>query len=349
MIDKLVFLYSFNGGDLPYPFEPVPVEPSPGLEFVLSDPYVDILRLLARAGIANQIFVIVKTREDSFRFAGFGVHMDSRKVQIVFPPNMAAAWAFVGPLEPDDVVWTRGTSPFWSTELDKFPHVRKGLYNTARVLADPSIYDLVFAEDDTPHKEIRNHPFRFPFVKSCNEEVFFPNGSDKEYDFITAGTVSERKGQLRVIKAASKIRGVRSLAFPGTVREEEYKEECLSQARKAGLSIEFPGHVTRHELSAFFNRSRVNVLASWREQAPRVLLEAACCDVPSVVTDKVGGAKSHVTPKTGVVCKERHLSRAMRKALESKDLSPREGYLKEFSSQRALKLVMAAFRAKGWT
>jgi glycosyltransferase involved in cell wall biosynthesis len=348
MIGKLVFLYSFNGGDLAYPFEPVPVTASPALETISSDPYVNVLRSLAGTGIVDQVFVIVKTREDSVRFAGFGVHKDSLKVEIVFPPNMAAAWEFVGPLDSDDVVWTRGTSPFWSKELEKLPQVRKILYNTARLLADVSIYDLVFAEEDTPFQQIKKHPFRFHFTKSCNESVFAPTGDDKVYDFITAGYVLERKGQLKVIKAAAKLLGRVNLVFPGNIRDEAYHRECVSVAANLDVCVEFPGHVDRSELATLYSRSRVNVLASWGEHAPRVLLEAACCDVPSVVTDRVGGAKNHITPKTGVVCKERRLAKTMKKVHDRWESSPREGYMESFSSQRALDLVVAAFRAKGW-
>lgn len=348
LIDKLVFLYSFNRGELDLPFSPNHVPFSSAVNFLLEDSYVYLLRQLVDAGLVKKVYVVSKCREDSHRFAGFGIYKESESLEIVYPPNLDSFESYVGKIDEDDIIWTRGTSELWTNFLSRHIQSRKVLYNLAYLRADPRIYDLVFVDEDCQFQKLKKHLHSYTFIKPCNENVFYPIDVPKIYDIISIGIIRERKGQLKVVRAAKKLKRPLKLIFPGALRDEIYKKRCINAAKGSDLTLEFPGIVKRSELNLLINRSRLHILASHYEQAPRALLEVACAGLPSLITNRIGGGKNYITPKTGGICRQWQLAASMKKALDCWTKPVREGYLEKFSARHALEKVTNAFKEMDW-
>jgi len=321
---------------------------TPAVNFLLEDSYVYLLRQLVDAELVKKVYVVSKCREDSHRFAGYGIYKESERLEIVYPPNLASFESYIGKIEDKDIIWTRGTNELWTSFLHRHIRARKVLYNLAYLRADPRIYDLVFVDEDYQYRKLKKHPYSYLFIKPCNEKVFYPMEQKIIYDVISIGVIRERKGQLKVVRAAKKLERPLKLIFPGALRDEVYKKRCIDAAKGSDLALEFPGIVERSELNLLINRSRLHVLASRYEQAPRTLLEVACAGVPSLITNRIGGGKNYITPKTGGISHEWRLAANMKKALDYWKKPVREGYLEKFSARHALEKVTNAFKEMDW-
>jgi len=269
-------------------------------------------------------------------------------MDIIYSPNLSSAEAYIGDIAEDDVIWTRGTADIWTQFLQRH-NARNVLYNLAFLCADPSIYDLIFRDEDCKERKLLDHSHSYGFVKTCDEGVFYPLDMEKRYDIISVGTICERKGQLQVVRSALKLKRPLRIIFPGPIRVRAYMEKCIAQAAGSLVTLEFPGVVSRKELNVFLNQSDLHVLASRNEQAPRVLIEAASAGVPSLITTGLGGGQNYVTPETGWITSRWRLTSALRSALDTfNQKKARNGYLENFSNKHALDMVSKAFTAMGW-
>ncbi|MBU1863732.1 MAG: glycosyltransferase [Candidatus Omnitrophica bacterium] len=349
MIDKLIFLYSFNGGEIDLPFEGKEIVYSHAVNFLLEDTYFYLLKLMVKTNMVKKVYVVSKCMETSHRFAGYGIYKYSNTMEILYVPNLASIDNYVGNVDDTDLIWTRGTSPVWSNYLVRHSTARKVLYNLAYLKGSAQEYDLIFADDDVRFKSLKRHPCAFPFIKPANEKIFFPLNVEKQYDIISIGTIQELKGQLKIIKAARKLRKPLRLIFPGAIKDQSYLKACRECSNGSLLTVEFPGVVTRQKLNMLINQSRLHVFASRREQVPRVLMEVACAGVPSLVTDHIkGGGQNYITNNIGGICSEWFLAHYIKKALMGWNKSPRDEYMRKFSSTIALKKIQDAFRHMGW-
>jgi glycosyltransferase involved in cell wall biosynthesis len=348
MINKLIFLYSFNGGEVLGGIPKKILKYSEAIDFVVTDTYFNLLKTLVEKKVIKKLFIIVKSREESARFSEFGIYKINNNIEIIYPPNLSAAESYIGCINNNDIIWARGTSKLWEQFLLRHMHARKVLYNLAYLNTDVQIYDLIFGDEDSQFKEIMNHKYFFELNKSANESIFYPINIEKKYDLISIGTISKRKGQLRLIRAAKKLNTLIRIALPGVCRDDGYKEKCINLAKKSKLELYFPGLVSRTQLNLLISQSRLHVLASRNEQAPRSVIEASCCGIPSVITHRIGGGKNYINKKTGLISHEYLLSRSIKKALESDYDSVRESYLELFGVEMASKKVIDAFKKKGW-
>lgn len=348
MINKIILLLFFKGGDPKLPFKPTAIPYNTAVEFLLEDSYTTLMTSLVKANLVKKVFIVAQHRKNAHLHAGYGIYKASEQIEIIYPPNLESAESYIGTINDKDIIWTRGTGEVWTDFLKRHMNARKVLYNLAVLNTDPNIYDLVFREEDCLFKELKKHPHSYTFIKPCNETVFFPMAQNKIYDIISIGSIRGRKGQLKIVRAGRRLKRPLKVIFPGLIKDKNYMEKCLQAAKNSELSLEFPGIVSRKKLNILINKSRFHVLASRRDQAPRVLLEVACAGVPTLITNRIGGGKNYITPKTGGICHEWRLAANMKKALDYWKKPVREGFLEKFSVHHAVEKVMAAFKDVDW-
>jgi glycosyltransferase involved in cell wall biosynthesis len=119
---------------------------------------------------------------------------------------------------------------------------------------------------------------------------------------LCAGTLIERKGHHRVVRAVAALRksglDVRLLIAGGVGREGNYEDEIRKQIADADLQTNalLLGEVSPEELARLMSAADVFCLASSREGWPNVVHEAMACGTPVVATDV--GAVCDLIPST---------------------------------------------------
>lgn len=74
-----------------------------------------------------------------------------------------------------------------------------------------------------------------------------------------------------------------------------------TQAREAGVAVEFAGVVDQRRLPGVYGTADAFVLASFTEGHPKVLLEAMACGVPCVASDCAGNRSLVIDDRTGLL------------------------------------------------
>jgi glycosyltransferase involved in cell wall biosynthesis len=129
-------------------------------------------------------------------------------------------------------------------------------------------------------------------------DIFHPDNSEKKYDLIFVGRLTENKGTNLFLKAARRL-GAKAVI----VGDGPLKKRIQSEIRDDKLEdkIILKGWVGGpEEVAKLLNESKILIMPSYNEGGPRVVLEAMACGVPVVATpvgivsdiiedDKAGG------------------------------------------------------------
>ena len=210
------------------------------------------------------------------------------------------------------------------------------------------LFDLYLVDEPAAIEEMKRcvprasaieYPKQVDYVRT-----FFPLAHvEKEYDFVVSGAVCQAKGQDIVIRAASALQqrhGVKlRCCFVGPERFEKGWQSGLEHmARDEGVDVTFTGQVSRDEVNVYLNKSRVGVIASWWEVAPRALLEYMAADIPVMVNARLKSGLKYVRPDVGVIAEPEQMADAMWSVLENPGrFRPRETLIREFGASALLR------------
>ena len=209
--------------------------------------------------------------------------------------------------------------------------VTQGLFDLYLV-DEPKIIEEM--KQRVPHARAIEYPKQVDYVAT-----FFPmHNVEKEYDFVVSGVVCQAKGQDMVIRAASALQhryGAKlRCCFVGVERFEKGWQAGLEHmARDEGVDATFTGQVLRDEVNLYLNRSRVGVIASWWEVAPRTMLEYMAADIPVVVNARLKSGLKYLLPDVGVIAEPENMADAMWSVLKNRQrFRPRETLVREFGA-----------------
>ena len=104
------------------------------------------------------------------------------------------------------------------------------------------------------------------------------------------------------------------------------RDHLATQARLAGVVVDFPGVVDQRRLPEVYVSADVFVLASFTEGHPKVLLEAMACGVPCVASDCAGNRSLVTDGQTGLLFdphEPKHLAACLDRVLKDPALARR--------------------------
>jgi glycosyltransferase involved in cell wall biosynthesis len=133
-----------------------------------------------------------------------------------------------------------------------------------------------------------NNKFNFQILYNPCPEVIRNKENEKPY-ILFAGTLNERKGYNKLIKAFAQIAHDNStwrLKFAGNGEIKEAKQ--LAKDLSVESKIDFLGWISGNLKDKIFNEAAIYCLPSWGEGFPMGVLDAIAYGVP-VVTTPVGG------------------------------------------------------------
>ncbi len=173
-----------------------------------------------------------------------------------------------------------------------------------------------------------------------NPAVFSPDGADKYFDSIYVANLNPIKRAYRYIDAVANAQA----------KVPHYKaclvcagwggatQDLIAYIAAKGLGdvIQFIPGLERRELVKAVNRSKVNVLLSFKEGSNRSLFEAMFSNVPVIcLAENIGVNKSYINEFTGLLVPDIFLEDALLSFVEGwRGYSPRAWALSNISPQR---------------
>jgi glycosyltransferase involved in cell wall biosynthesis len=125
----------------------------------------------------------------------------------------------------------------------------------------------------------------FILPNSIDIEKFKPVSTDKKYDIVSLGRLSEEKelgNFIKIIKELKKDIPNIKAAIAGKGPEENKLKQMIKDLDLSD-NIDMPGYV--EDITKFYNSSRLFLLTSHTEGLPRTILEAMACEIPCIASN----------------------------------------------------------------
>ena len=149
-------------------------------------------------------------------------------------------------------------------------------------------------------KNIVKNSFQFQMLQ-INEHIDTGYLSNIKDFVIVAAGIEPIKNQLNVLKALYNYPEI-PVIFAGAIRKEHYYNKLKKIAEKRG-NVYFTGKISQDDLFSLFKRSKVSILATYRESPGLSTLEALICGSQVVVSnEKFCPIRYYQFDKYGFVC-----------------------------------------------
>jgi glycosyltransferase involved in cell wall biosynthesis len=176
---------------------------------------------------------------------------------------------------------------------------------------------------------------------------------DKEFDSIYIANTSPIKRVGRYIDAIKKIVDSGNLNYKGCLvcaswGESEHLIEML--VRRSGIenNLALLFSLTKDEVIHVLNRSKCNVLLSYKEGSNRSLFEAMFCNVPVItLVENVGINKEYISEQSGLLVPDEALESTMIWMSENyQSFSPRSWAMENISYEKSMEKLLSLLYRK---
>lgn len=226
-------------------------------------------------GLVDDVLCIVETKY------GTGVTQHGPHIRIAAVPNMERVGEM---LEPGDVIWCRGGFKSWYDHLEAWGRARHWLLvyaaNTGR--EKWPFWDVIFDDLTGGNFLDRTDRRHLDFRKPTKPDIFRPLDLKERYDLcIGASHIHDRKGQWRAVKAAAAYHDCYGqhlrCVMPGGMRRGTRTSQIMADIEENDLDIDVCGMLSRSDLAAVFNESRLFCHLGSHGQGDRGVMEAMRC------------------------------------------------------------------------
>ncbi len=177
---------------------------------------------------------------------------------------------------------------------------------------------------------------------AVDTNIFYAEKTKKDIDILFAGRLVEKKRPLDFIKTTKRLKktipNIKAVMI-GASRKDPLYKEVTSKIKSNNLenNIKIIESVPQDKLRTYYNKSKILILPSTTESAPKVTLEAMSCKTP-VITTKISGNKNiTIEGKTGYLIPPKNIEELTKKTyelLQDKDLREKMG---SYASKRIKK------------
>jgi glycosyltransferase involved in cell wall biosynthesis len=256
-----------------------------------------------------------------------------------------------------DLLWVEGTAhPAWlATVFDACPRSFTLVYSKfwkPWTVERLDRYDLCLIDD--AHQEDQVHR-RYPGVR-CGvwdklvdyEHLYRPLDCDKDYDVCYVAYLRPRKNHELLFRSLAKLGSPAPRSVCVGEDRKGYQADLERLASDLGLDVDFAGERDARDVNLYINRSRIGVMCSERDAAPRAILEYMAAGVPVLVNAELMAGARYVGPWAGLVRAPEKFHEGLRELLEDPGrYSPRAHYLAGFSTDQVVSRFVDTLAAAG--
>ena len=252
-----------------------------------------------------------------------------------------------------DIIWIEGT---------KFPkHIQKAFQWC------PDSYKVIYSKDWRPWKveslgaynlclvdedwEAQRVKARYPNVECLKwdkvvdyNNMHYPLKIEKKYDICYIAHYRERKNHALLFRAMAKIkdRDLSCICIGGS--RKGHRDELEEMAKSLNLNVHFTDEVAHESINFYINQSKIGVMCSKYDAAPRAVLEFMAANVPVVVNAELLAGARYVGPTAGVVKSPEEFHLGILEVLNNyQNYSPRDHLIKNYSVERVVERFI-----EGW-
>jgi glycosyltransferase involved in cell wall biosynthesis len=184
--------------------------------------------------------------------------------------------------------------------------------------------------------------------KLIDHEGFRPLGLEKAYDLCYVAYLRPRKEHELLFRAMAALpeRRLKAVCVGGD--RNDYRRELERMAGEYGVDAHFTGEADRAGVNEYVNRSRIGVICSRKDAAPRALLEYMAADVPVLVNAELRAGTRYVAPRAGLVCAPERFHEGIAALLDRPEaFQPRAHFLEHYSRDKVVARLVAVLREAG--
>jgi glycosyltransferase involved in cell wall biosynthesis len=175
------------------------------------------------------------------------------------------------------------------------------------------------------------------------ENMHVPLGISKKYDICNVAYLRSRKRHDVLVRAMARLadRDLSCVVVGNDPKQyrgkaNAFPEELRDLARRLDVRVDFVGEVTKDRVNEYVNQSRIGVICSRKDAAPRAMLEYMAADVPVLVASDLYAGTRYVGPSAGIVRPIEEFHTGIVELLENLDrYAPRAHLLEHYSSASA--------------
>ncbi|GEM_PF-459798 len=242
-----------------------------------------------------------------------------------------------------DILWVEGTDhpAHLAALFDLFPRSFKVVYSKhwePWIVEHLDRYDLCLIDD--PDQAAQVH-LRWPTVR-CGvwdklidyAHTHRPLAREKTNDVCYVAYLRPRKNHELLFRSLAALgRRLRCVAIGDDRRGNRVVLERL--AAELRLDVEFTGGLDATAVNALVNRSRIGVMCSRRDAAPRAILEYMAADVPVLVNAELLAGARYVGPQAGLIRTPDQFASGIAEILDNPErFSPRTHFLANYSADQ---------------
>lgn len=273
----------------------------------------------------------------------------------LFPCNeeleSAALQAYVVEQGQPEILWIEGPDypPYLRQIFDACPQSFKIVYSKdwrPWKIKQLGAYDLCLVDEAWEAERVRE---LYPKLHCAvwdklidYERVHYPRRCEKRYDICYVAYLRGRKNHELLFRAMAQLKDRKlSCVCVGDDRKGN-RAELERLAAELQIDAHFTGEVSKEEVNQIINQSRVGVMCSELDAAPRAILEYMAADVPVLVNARLLAGARYVGPGAGLVKSPEEFHLGLAELLDHlPGYSPRAYLLEHYSFEK----VMAKFLA----
>ncbi len=266
-----------------------------------------------------------------------------------------------------DILWVDGRDypPHLRQIMELCPESAKVIYaknGRPWKIKNLEQYDLCLVDEEWQLQNVKKrHPTTNCFVWDKlidHETTFRPIACEKIYDICYVAWMRESKNHELLFRAMARLqdRNLTCVCVGGD-REDDgtkpdrklYREQLERVAADLKLAVRFVGQVSQEEVNRYINQSKIGVMSSTLDTAPRALLEymAAGAPVLLVQSEEVVGVR-YVGAEAGLVRTPEEFHLGLAELLDNyQRYSPRDYFLRHFSFEQVMAKMKVILRQTG--
>ncbi|MEX0785652.1 MAG: glycosyltransferase, partial [Dehalococcoidia bacterium] len=277
-------------------------------------------------------------------------------------PGLAGYVAAQG---PPDLLWVDGRhdEPHVAQAIEHCPSSYKVVYGKARPQDVEGLerYDLCLVDEAWQADEVRK---RAPGVQAHvwdklidYQDTFRPVAAEKRHDIVYVAAIAKRKNHELLFRAMARLRerDLSCVCVGGYARSGvddpkrvEHFAGLQRLVEELGIAVEFAGRLASQEVNRKLNESRIGVMCSRKDSAPRAVLEYMAADIPVLVSSEMLGGQRYVGAEAGLVRARDEFHTGIAELLDNLDrYRPRDHYLRHFAREQVVDRMTAILREAG--
>lgn len=260
--------------------------------------------------------------------------------------------AFVTESSVPDVIWVEGSDypPHLQRVFAACPSSLKLVYSKdwkPQKIESLDSYDLCLVDEDWQVEKLARQGVRAAVWDKLidYEGTHRPIEVEKRYDICYVAYLRRRKQHELLFRSMAQVRNRRLSCVCVGGDPDGRLEELQALAGDLGISVEFAGDVSKAEVNRYVNESRIGVMCSREDAAPRALLEYMAADVPVLVNAELLAGARYVGPGAGLVRAPDDFAAGISELLDGLDsYAARAHLLERFSRERVIEQFVSILR-----